>query len=157
MRTIIHENIPSSIWVGSPLNEWTRLGATNKGEAGEEFIRRYLTGIGIHVGNGNRVSPYDMTIGGNRDKVEVKTAGLGANGSFQFNHVRLDKDYKWLILLGVCPDKILFDVYGKDQVVDGRAGTVVNMAEGQTVTGKITKPLHILRPIEELSAWARTL
>ena len=157
MREIIHQNIPHNIWVGSPLTEWSRLGATNKGEAGEQFIRRYLTAKGIYVGNGTRVSPYDMTIGNARDKVEVKTAGLGANGGFQFNHVRLDKDYRWLILLGVCPDDVLFDYYEKTQVLDGSAGSLVNMAEGQEVTAKIAKPQDTLRPIAQLVEWAKTL
>jgi len=98
-----------------------------------------------------------MTIGKARDKVEVKTAGLGANGGFQFNHVRLDKDYRWLILLGVCPDDVLFDYYEKAQVIDGSAGSLVNMAEGQEVTAKIAKPQDTLRPITQLVEWAKTL
>jgi len=98
-----------------------------------------------------------MTIGKARDKVEVKTAGLGANGGFQFNHVRLDKDYRWLILLGVCPDDVLFDYYEKAQVIDGSAGSLVNMAEGQEVTAKIAKPQDTPRPITQLVEWAKTL
>jgi hypothetical protein len=39
-------------------------------------------------------------------RVEVKTASLGANGTFQFNHVRLDKPYQYLLCLGICPKKL---------------------------------------------------
>ena len=47
-----------------------------------------------------------MRIGGRR--FEVKTASLGAKGTFQFNNVRLDRQYDFLLCLGVCPHEIRF-------------------------------------------------
>ena len=152
---VIRENVPPNIWTGATLAEYRTLGNTNRGEVGEQFVRRYLTSAGIAVGNGNRASPTDMTIGGRR--VEVKTASLGATGTFQFNHVRLDKQYDYLVCLGICPEEIVFMAWRKGAVAEGRAGRLVRMAEGQSTTHKLTKRLDEMRPIELLISWAGNL
>lgn len=145
---IIKEHAPKDIWIASPLVGYRRLGNTNRGEIGEEFIRRYLKNIGIEVGNGGRTSKTDMRIA-NR-KFEVKTASLGANGTFQFNHVRFDRNYDYLLCLGICPTTIVFNMWRKGDVAEGRAGSTVRMAEGQSVTYKITKKLADMLPIDDL-------
>ena len=143
---IIKEHAPEDIWQGSPLVGYRSLGNTNRGEIGEEFVRRYLREHGIKTGNGNRTSETDMRIGNRR--FEIKTASLGANGTFQFNHVRLDRQYDFLLSLGVCPDEIRFNMWRKGAVAEGDAGRLVRMAEGQAVTYKITKKLDDMLPIE---------
>ena len=157
MQDIINENIPPNIWIGRPLENWRLLEGTNKGEVGEEFLRRYLSQNAIRVRNGNRTSPYDLAIGPNRIPVEVKAAGLGENGTFQFNHIRMDKPYKWLVVIGICPGEILFASWEKKDVISGIAGSIVNMAESQSVTGKITKMPADLNPIEDLIKWAERI
>lgn len=145
---IIQEHAPKDIWQGSPLIGYRHLGNTNRGEIGEEFIRRYLAPFGIKIGNGNRTSPTDVHIA---NKVfEVKTASLGANGTFQFNHVRLDRHYDYLLCLGICPDSIVYNFWRKGAVAEERAGHLVRMAEGQSVTFKITKVLAEMKPITDL-------
>ena len=145
---IIREHAPEDIWQGSPLIGYRSLGNTNRGEIGEEFIRRYLRANGIEVDNGQRTSETDVQIGGR--KFEVKTASQGAKGTFQFNHVRLDRKYMYLLCLGICPHEIRFNMWRKGEVAEEVAGTLVRMAEGQSVTYKITKNLRDLLPIEEL-------
>ena len=44
---VIREHTPKDIWQGSPLIGYRLLGNTNRGEIGEEFIRRYLAQNGI--------------------------------------------------------------------------------------------------------------
>jgi len=39
---IIKEHAPEDIWLESPVAGYRRLGNTNRGEIGEEFVRRYL-------------------------------------------------------------------------------------------------------------------
>lgn len=96
---IIKEHSPEDIWQGSPLMGYRNLGNTNRGEIGEEFIRRYLKAARIEASDkGNRTSITDMLIGGRR--FEIKTASLGANSTFQFNHVRPDRNYECLLCLG---------------------------------------------------------
>ena len=153
MVHVINKHSPKSIWTGSRLEGYRRLGNTNRGQIGEEFIREYLTAAGITVGNGSRVTPTDLLIAGKR--FEVKTASLGANGTFQFNHVRLDRTYNYLLCLGICPEKIVYLAWRKGVVSEGGAGTLVRMAEGQSTTHKITKKLADMKPIEDLPSWIR--
>ena len=135
MVQVIEEHSPKSIWTGSPLEGYRRLGNTNRGQIGEDFVRKYLEAADIQVGNGSRVTPTDLLIAGKR--FEVKTASLGANGSFQFNHVRLDRTYNYLLCLGICPNSIVFLAWRKGVVSEGGAGALVRMAEGQSTTHKI--------------------
>lgn len=145
---IIKEHTPENIWQESPLIGYRRLGNTNRGEIGEEFVRRYLTASGIKVANGSRASKTDMQIAGKW--FEIKTASLGAKGTFQFNHVRLDREYAYLLCLAVCPLEIRFNMWRKGDVAEGKAGKLVRMAEGQAVTYKITKKLVDMMPVEDM-------
>ena len=145
---IIREHAPRDIWQGSPLIGYRMLGNTNRGEIGEEFIRRYLAHHAIEAGNGGRTSRTDIRIGNLR--LEIKTASLGANQTFQFNHVRLDRQYEYLLCLGVCPDRVVFNMWRKGFVAENRAGTLVRMAEGQAVTYKLTKRLDDMAAIDDL-------
>ena len=152
---VIREHAPEDIWQESPVSGYRLLGNTNRGEIGEEFIRRYLRAHGIPVSNGDRTSPTDLRIGDIR--FEVKTASLGANGTFQFNHVRLDRDYDHLLCLGICPHDIVFNMWRKGEVAENRAGRLVRMAEGQAVTYKVTKKLDDMEPIDALPAMLRAV
>jgi hypothetical protein len=153
MVQVIQEHSPVSIWTGSPLEGYRRLGNTNRGQIGEDFIRRYLAESNIPVGNGSRVTLTDLQIA--TRQFELKTASLGANGTFQFNHVRLDRPYNYLLCLGVCPDSIVFQAWRKGVVAEGGAGSLVRMAEGQSTTHKIIRRLADMRPIEEVPTWIR--
>ena len=146
--SIIREHSPEDIWQSSPAIGYRLLGNTNRGEIGEEFIRRYLAQNSIDAGNGGRISRTDIRVGDLW--FEVKTASLGASGTFQFNHVRLDRQYDFLLCLGICPHHVVFDMWRKGAVAENRAGTLVRMAEGQAVTYKLTKKLNDMRAIEEL-------
>ncbi len=150
---IIKEHSPKSIWTGSPMEGYRHLGNTNRGQIGEDFVRRYLAAAEIPVDRGSRVTPTDLMIDGSR--FEVKTASLGTNGTFQFNHVRLDRAYNYLLCLGICPDKVVFVAWRKGVVSEGGAGPLVRMAEGQSTTHKITKRLVDMKPIEEFPDWVR--
>lgn len=131
LAEIIKEHLPKDIWQGSPLLGYRKLGNTNRGEIGEEFIRRYLKTAGITVGDkGNRTSLTDMLIGGRR--FEIKTASLGATSTFQFNHIRMDRRYECLLCLGVCPQEIVFNAWGKGAVAEDKAGHLVRMG-GRTI------------------------
>jgi hypothetical protein len=152
---IIKEQTPEDIWLDSPLIGYRALGNTNRGAIGEEFIRRYLKQAGIETGSGKRTARTDMLISGHR--FEIKTASMGANKTFQFNHVRLDRNYQYLLLLGICPHEIVYSMWRKGEVAEGRAGQMVRMAEGQAVTYKITKKLPDLAPIDGLPAEIRKL
>ena len=152
---IIREQAPEDIWQDSPLLRYRMLGNTNRGEIGEEFVRRYLALHGIPVDNGNRTSKTDVSIASM--KFEVKTASMGANKTFQFNHVRLDRDYRYLLCLGICPQHLVFNMWRKGVVAEKGAGSLVRMAEGQAVTYKLTKKLADMRNIKDLPILIREI
>lgn len=145
---IIKEHAPKDIWQDSPLAGYRILGNTNRGEIGEEFVRRYLAQSKIKVTRGLRTALTDADI--LKSHLEIKTASLGANGTFQFNHVRLDRKYDYLLCLGICPKDVVFGIWRKGEVAEGRAGSLVRMAEGQSITFKLTKKLSEMRPIKEM-------
>lgn len=147
---IIREHAPKDIWQDSPLIGYRLLGNTNRGEIGEEFVRRYLVAAGMDVSNGNRTSRTDLSIEGRR--FEIKTASLGAKGTFQFNHVRMDRQYEFLLCLGICPERVVFNVWRKGEVAENKAGTLVRMAEGQAVTYKLTKKLEGMFDVSNMPA-----
>jgi hypothetical protein len=146
---IIKEQVPEDIWQGSSLIGYRNLGNTNRGAIGEEFVRRYLRAAGIDVKEpGRRTEETDFQVA--KRRFEVKTASMGANRTFQFNHIRLDRRYDFLLCLGICPDEIVFNMWRKGDVAEERAGRLVRMAEGQSVTYKLTKKRIDLKPIAKL-------
>ena len=148
LADVIRKHSPEDIWQDSPLMGYRLLGNTNRGAISEEFIRRYLENSNIEVIAGERISATDLEIG--QKNFEIKTASLGSKGTFQFNHVRLDRRYDYLLCLGICPHKIVFNMWRKGEVAEERAGRLARMAEGQSVTYKITKTLADMRNIERL-------
>ena len=108
----------------------------------------------IEVGNGGRTFETDLRTGDHNFK--VKTASMGTNKTFQFNHVRLDRHYGFLLCLGICPHEIVFNMWRKGDVSEVRAGKLVRMAEGQSVTYKITNKRVDMMPIVELPGTLHT-
>lgn len=152
---VIKQYAPEDIWQQSVLIGYRVLGNTNRGQIGEEFVRRYLANARIKATGGGRTAKTDMTIFDCR--FEVKTASLGANSTFQFNHIRLDRNYRYLLCLGICPNEIVFNVWRKGDVAEGVAGRLVRMAEGQSVTYKLTKRLANMRPIDQMPKTLRSM
>ena len=154
MQKVIEEFSPPSIWKGSPLEPFRQTANTNRGDIGEEFVFRYLQKFDIKVTKSeSRILEWDLQIVGKR--FEVKTASEDTGGSFQFNHVRLDRGYDYLLCLGVRPNAILFNGWRKGDVSEGVAGSLVRMAEGQSVTHKLTKRPRDMQDIEYLPEWVR--
>ena len=156
MLEVIEEHTPASKWTGATLEPFRQVANTNRGDIGEEFVARYLNQFEIPViGSASRIYPWDLDIAGL--KFEVKTASEDSGGSFQFNHIRLDRGYDYLLCLGIRPEEILFNGWRKGDVSEGAAGSLVRMAEGQSVTHKLTKRPQDMRKIEELPDWVRSI
>jgi len=150
---IAKEKHIDSKWFGKPLYLIKILANTSKGDLAESFVAEYSTALGFNVvKNRTRQGEYDLKINGK--KFEVKMATEDISGNFQFNHIRLDNVYDWLLCIGVAPDAILFDMYSKGEVANNRVGTLVPMGRGQTTrfsvsSFKLTKPKRALHPISE--------
>jgi len=135
-------------WDNQPLLLIKIMANSTKGDLGELFVTRYSKALGMTVANRkSRLGDYDVQING--DDFEVKMATEDINGSFQFNHIRYDYKYDWIICLGVAPAEIVFEVYSKSQLVTGKAGNLVSMGRGQNSSFKLTKKKSDLRPISD--------
>lgn len=152
---VIREHTPKTKWTEATLSPFRQVANTNRGDIGEDFLCRYLRRAGVSVvRSATRTEEmWDLEIEGRR--FEVKTASEDVSGAFQFNHLRLDRAYEYLLCLGVRPEEIQFGVWRKGEVSEGAAGTLVRMAEGQSTTHKLTKSVAALKPIEELPDWVR--
>lgn len=155
MIKVVRELAEQDIWRGTLMEDYRWLGNTNRGEAGERFVYRYLKQHGIHIENGTRTDETDWKIEGMR--VEVKTASLGSGNTFQFNHVRRDRNYACIIAIGVCPNEIVCDVWPKAEVMAEKYGKLVPMARSQEVTYKITRKLDSMLPAGQLPGLIRQL
>ena len=135
-------------WSGQPFEKFKQLPNTNKGDAGERFIKLYGEDLGLTVEKpASRLGDIDLKINGK--DFEVKLATEDVSGSFQFNHIRLDYKYDFLLCVGVAPDAILFDMWTKAHVATAKAGNLVSMGRGQNSSFKLTKKREDLRNINE--------
>ncbi len=57
---------------------------------------------------------------------------------------------QYLLCLGICQYDVVFAMSRKGDVAEGKAGNLVRMAEGQSITFKLTKRLSEMRPIREM-------
>jgi len=135
-------------WDNQPLYLIKILPNTSKGDLGEDFIEAYAKELGFEVEEKeSNKGDYDKKINGK--KFEIKFATEDQSGNFQFNHIRMDFKYDWLICVGCSPNEIFFEIYPKESVVMGRAGTMVPMGKGHNADWKLTKKKSALLPIKD--------
>lgn len=121
------------------------LSTTEKGNIAEDFA----VWLAQHHGHQakrhqSRRGEWDIKIA---DKtLEVKTATQDINGNFQFNGIRYDTKYDLLLVVGVLPDSVLFNIYPRKDLMDM---PLVNMAKGTNATYKLTRQPSQLRPLSE--------
>ena len=150
MKKIIggYSNHPK--WLNAPLGGIKTLSNTHVGKVGEDFIKLWC-----HAHNlswslpSSTQSPWDIRI--ESITFEIKSATEDGNGRFQFNHIRRHREYGGLICLGVAPDEIRFDAWGKGTVVEDRAGRLATMDKESAATFKLTKKPSDLYPITQFA------
>lgn len=134
-------------WTDQPLYLIKILANSSKGDLAEAFVMAYCQELGFKVEDKTtRLGDYDLEINGK--KFEVKMATEDLSGNFQFNHIRYDYKYDFVLCLGISPDSILFEIYSKGDVATGKAGNLVSMGRGQNSSFKLTKDKNTLQPIK---------
>ena len=143
-------------WDDQPLQLIKVMPNTTKGDLAETFIIQYSKELGFDVADKvSRLGDYDAKINGMT--FEVKMATEDISGNFQFNHIRYDYKYDWIVCLGIAPAIILFDIWSKSDLVTGKAGTLVSMGRGQNASFKLTKTKTSLHPISEFKSRIQSL
>ena len=150
MKDVIAKYANNPKWLNAPLGDIKILSNTHVGKAGEDFIKLWCEEHNLTWASPtSNQSPWDIRI--ESITFEIKTATEDVNGNFQFNHIRRHRDYGGLICLGIAPDEIRFDAWGKDSVVEDIAGHLVTMDKGSAATFKLTKKPSDLRPITQFA------
>lgn len=143
-------------WDNQPLQLIKVMANSTKGDLAETFAIEYSKALGFDVGDKiSRLGDYDAKINGMT--FEVKMATEDISGNFQFNHIRYDYKYDWILCLGITPNNILFDIWSKSDLATNKAGTLVSMGRGQNSSFKLTKPRKSLHPITEFKAKIQSL
>ena len=156
LKEAISENPNDLKWNNSPYGGIKLVSNTAVGKVGQSFIKKLCDHLSFKnqypktpKGNDAYTSPWDLEIEGLT--FEIKTASEDVNGGFQFNHVRLHREYQAVICLGICPSKIVFNVRSKADLATGKAGTLVSMEKGGASDFKLSKRSKDLLPIESFA------
>ena len=146
MKDVIATYANNPKWVNAPLGDIKILSNTHVGEAGQDFIKQWCQAQNLAwEPPESSQSPWDIRI--ESISFEIKTATEDTSGKFQFNHIRHHRDYQALLVLGIAPDEILFNVWRKGDVAEGKAGRLATMDKNSSATFKLTKKPAELLPI----------
>jgi len=104
--------------------------STDKGSTGEEFIfeltKRLVDKNAKYVGNIRE--SYDIVIF--NKKIEIKTSTEDTSEHFQFNGIRFYRKYDYLLVLGISPNDIFFNIYNASDIKAQKIGVLVPMEKG---------------------------
>ncbi len=148
-------------WENAPFKGIKLVSNTAVGSVGQTFVRNVCDELGIDneppiTAKGKEAynSPWDLKI---QDVTfEIKTASEDTSGSYQFNHVRLHRDYNALLCIGISPDNIYFQVWTKAEIATGAAGKLTSMEKGGASDFKLSKAKKSLLPIEDFKTTITT-
>jgi hypothetical protein len=142
-------------WKNARFEKCKLISIGDRGDAGEELILSYARKIGLFASKDGRLGDADVFVGYSAERsirIEVKTATEGAmQGSFQFNGIRIDKDYDVLLLVAVSPNQIRIAAWSHADVLDRKAGTLVHMSQNNKTDHKITKSAKVVATWRDIS------
>ena len=122
-------------WEGSRFGSVKMVGATNVGQVGERFAVAMLADSGYKAEqNPKRRDEWDIRANGKT--MEVKCASEDVHGRFQFNGIRYDTRYDFLLVVGVAPETVWFRFYKRQDLMDFK---MAPMARGTAGSYKLSR------------------
>lgn len=137
-------------WEGARFGGVKLVGATNVGEVGEQFAAAMLAELG-YAAERNPQKRGQWDIRANGKTMEVKCASEDVNGCFQFNGVRYDARYDFLLVVGIAPDTVHFRFYRRKDLMDFK---MAPMAKNTSGSHKLSRRPAQLFPVAEFPAQA---
>jgi len=142
LKSIANKKIKSgkyAKWDNSLFEDIKNMPTSDKGDVGEEFIFELCKKLidKKTQRNPNTRDEWDVKVLGQR--IEVKTATEDTSGSFQFNGIRYHRIYDFLLVLGVSPNNIYFNIYTGADVKAQKIGNLVSMEKGAVGSQKLTR------------------
>lgn len=154
MTDAINSNKNDDKWANAPFEGIKLVSNTAVGSVGQTFVRKVCDELGIKneppltvKGKEAYNSPWDLKIEG--VTFEIKTASEDVHNRYQFNHVRLHREYHAILCIGISPENIYFQVWTKAELATGKAGKLTNMEKGGASDFKLSKSKAALLPIEK--------
>ena len=139
LQSIANNGNKTSKWNDSMFEPIKRMSTSEKGEVGEKFI--YALCVDLVDKNAERNphsrDAYDIKVHGK--KIEVKTATEDVNGKFQFNGIRYQRVYDFLLVLGISPNTAYFNIYTSADIKTQKIGVLVPMEKGTVGSHKLTR------------------
>ena len=153
MLRVLSEHADHEKWANAPFGKIRQIPNTKVGDVGQDFLEAVCRELNLDYefplnkkGGRAKQSPWDIMIQGKR--FELKTASEDSKGKFQFNHIRYTRDYDALVCIGISPSEIFFELWSKGEVATGKAGRLVSMEKGGSISHKLSKKVEDLRPID---------
>jgi len=149
LRNIAEKRNNPSKWTNSTFEIIKQMTTSDKGEIGEEFI--YVMCVSL-VDKGAKRNPhsrdaYDIKVLGKT--IEVKTATEDTHNKFQFNGIRYQRIYDFLLVLGIAPNNVYFNIYTSADVKTQKIGVLVPMEKGTVGSHKLTRGIPQLFDIPQ--------
>ncbi len=109
-------------WEGATFQPIRMLQIDSRGQAGEVFIKECLVALGHTVAHTNATNPqrkqWDLVVTDQVEDVtlEVKTATLGRNATFQHENLDKNRGYDGIVFLDIAPDAIYLTCIAKHKL-----------------------------------------
>ena len=141
-------------WLNKRFLIFKIISTTEKGDIGEDFLASLLEDLGytdVQVIKSRR-GIYDVSLKHNGKTIlfEVKVATQDVHGAFQFNGVRLDRQYTHLFCLGISPAKIGYLIVARPDLMTPQ-NHLVSMAKDSNATFKLTKHANKLKSFDDFA------
>lgn len=145
--SLIGKYVPaeSDKWSSGRFRLIKALSTSHKGDIAEEFVVWLAKWHGFDAEkHKSKRGQWDVRVAGVTLEVKVATEDIG--GSFQFNGVRYDTKYDRLLVVGISPDRALFNIYLRRDLMDM---PLVRMAKDTNSTFKLTRRAGQLLSLSE--------
>lgn len=154
----LQNKVEKSVWKDSKYELVKLASTTQKGNFGEDVTKKAFNSVGIEcVIKKQRRGDWDTQIlqGGIKKYFENKLATEDVNGSFQFNGVKLNREYDFLFCLGVSHNQLFFKIISKSELETKKEWGFCSMTkknkteDKQSLSYKVTIPKSQMIPISE--------
>ena len=146
-------------WSNSYFENFKKLSTTEKGDIIEDFLEKILKELKFNVSNNKdegikHKKEWDLLI--NNKTAEVKSATEDTNGNFQFNGIRKHRNYEFIIVVGISPNNLFFNIYKGEDVKNNKIGKLVNMEKDSNLASyKLTRNKNSLFELNSLEIFKK--
>jgi len=135
LELFISKNIKDP-WDKTKFKGYVHMSPKQKGEFGERFTEKFLTMNGFDIKSASTsTSGYDRMVNDKKCEIKFSLATRGKNGgitkdSFIINHVSKEKDWDFLLFIGINSEKNMRIIWFKKEDFKENCNTCFNFQQG---------------------------